>query len=260
MKHKNNSRRFWGRHRKLQRICVCIVIVALIIVAAAFGVYILKNRKSKFLILSADKQSLGVIESDPDSIPEFAGKDYVVLCDNQPNFNSYDIENINGEYYSELDYFGRCGKAIAKIDRAMMPTNDRESIGMIKPSGWHTVKYPDLIEDLYLYNRCHLIAYGLTGQNANEKNLITGTRHMNIYGMLPFETEIMRYLDESDNHVLYRVIPYFKGVELVARGVELEAYSIEDKGKGICFHVFVYNYQPGIEIDYLTGESIEIKP
>jgi DNA-entry nuclease len=231
------------------------VIVALIIVAAAFGVYILKNRKSKFLILSADKQSLGVIESDPDSIPEFAGKDYVVLCDNQPNFNSYDIENINGEYYSELDYFGRCGKAIAKIDRAMMPTNDRESIGMIKPSGWHTVKYPDLIEDLYLYNRCHLIAYGLTGQNANEKNLITGTRHMNIYGMLPFETEIMRYLDGSDNHVLYRVTPYFKGVELVARGVELEAYSIEDKGTGICFHVFVYNYQPGIDIDYLTGVS-----
>lgn len=234
---------------------MCVVIFALVLVVVAVAMYIRKDRRSKFLIISDEKQSLSVVESDSDSIPEFDGKDYVVLCDNRPNFNSYDIENTNGEYYSELDYFGRCGTAIANIDRTMMPTVDRESIGMIKPSGWHTVKYPDLIEDLYLYNRCHLIAYGLTGQNANEKNLITGTRYMNIYGMLPFETEIMRYLDGSDNHVLYRVTPYFKGVELVARGVELEAYSIEDKGTGICFHVFVYNYQPGIEIDYLTGVS-----
>ncbi len=231
------------------------VIITLILVAATVAVFILKHSRSKYLILSDDKQSLSIVESNPDRIPEFDGKDFAILCDNHPNFNSYDIENISGEYYSDLDYFGRCGTAIAKIDRAMMPTADRESIGMIKPSGWHTVKYPDIIEDRYLYNRCHLIAYGLTGQNDNEKNLITGTRHMNISGMLPFETEVMRYLDYSDNHVLYRVTPYFRGAELVARGVEMEAYSIEDKGTGICFHVFVYNYQPGIEIDYLTGVS-----
>ena len=136
-----------------------------------------------------------------------------------------------------------------------MPTAEREAIGMIKPSGWQTIKYPDVISDLYLYNRCHLIAYALTGQNANEQNLITGTRYMNISGMLPFENLVIDYLEETNNHVLYRVTPFFKGNELIARGVEMEALSVEDGGEGLCFHVFVYNYQPGIEIDYMTGDS-----
>ena len=138
-----------------------------------------------------------------------------------------------------------------------MPTEERGSIGQIKPSGWVQEKYPGIVdsEPPYLYNRCHLIAYALTGQNANELNLITGTRYFNVEGMLPFEESVMRYLDKSDNHVLYRVSPYFKDDELLARGVEMEAYSVEDNGEGICFHVFVYNVQPGIELDYKMGES-----
>ena len=137
----------------------------------------------------------------------------------------------------------------------MMPAEERGDIGAIRPSGWHTVRYDDLIEDKYLYNRCHLIAYAMTGQNSNKLNLITGTRYLNTVGMLPFEIQVLQYLDESENHVLYRVTPFFKGNELVARGVEMEAWSLEDQGRGVCFHVFVYNYQPGIVIDYSTGDS-----
>ena len=174
-----------------------------------------------------------------------------------PGFSENDYELIRGEYYSELDYLGRCGVVYANIDSSMRPTEERGSIGMIKPSGWNQAKYEGYVDSKppYLYNRCHLIAYALTGQNANELNLITGTRYFNVTSMLPFEERVMRYLDSSDNHVLYRVTPYFKDEELVARGVEIEAYSIEDNGRGISFHVFVYNYQPGIEINYLTGES-----
>lgn len=186
---------------------------------------------------------------------KFSGKDYIVLNDNMPNFSKKDLQNIQGEHYSELDKLGRCGVAYAMIDSSMMPSEERGEIGHIKPSGWHTVKYPDVIEDRYLYNRSHLIAYALTGQNDNEKNLITGTRYMNATTMLQFEKKVMKYLDESTNRVLYRVTPHFIGDELVARGVEIEAYSVEDYGEGVCFHVFVYNYQPGIEINYLTGES-----
>ena len=152
---------------------------------------------------------------------------------------------------------GRCGTAYAMLDREMIPRQERSEIGSIKPSGWKQNKYPGIVDSdpPYLYNRSHLIAYALTGQNANELNLITGTRYFNTEVMLPYELKVMRYLDHSDNHVLYRVTPYFKGKELVARGVEMEAYSIEDNGEGVCFHVFVYNVQPGIEIDYMTGEN-----
>ena len=143
------------------------------------------------------------------------------------------------------------------LDREMMPKEERSEIGSIKPSGWKQNKYPGIVDSdpPYLYNRSHLIAYALTGQNANELNLITGTRHFNAVAMLPYELKVMRYLDHSDNHVLYRVTPYFKAKELVARGVEMEAYSVEDNGDGVCYHVFVYNVQPGIEIDYMTGEN-----
>ena len=168
----------------------------------------------------------------------------------------YDITDSSSfESYSELDYLGRCGTAYANLSKELMPTEERGEIGSIKPSGWHTVKYPELIDDRYLYNRCHLIAFSLAGENANEKNLITGTRYMNIQGMLPFEREVLDYINETNNHVLYRVTPCFNEEELVARGVHMEAYSIEDQGMGISFNVFVYNVQPGILIDYSNGDS-----
>lgn len=159
------------------------------------------------------------------------------------------------ETYSELDALGRCGVAYANISKDLMPTEERGEIGMIKPSGWHTVKYPEVIEDLFLYNRCHLIGYQLSGENANEKNLITGTRYLNVEGMLPFENKVAAYVRKTGNHVLYRVTPVFEGDNLVAEGVLMEAFSVEDAGKGVEFCVFAYNIQPGIEIDYATGES-----
>ncbi len=201
--------------------------------------------------------SQSIVDAFPEQIPEYSGKDVIELNDNAPCFNAYDYETIEGEYYTPLDALGRCGTAFAKIDHGMMPTEKRKSIGDIKPTGWNQNKYPGIVnsEPPYLYNRSHLIAFGLTGQNANELNLITGTRHMNAEVMLPYEEQVMRYLDYSDNHVLYRVSPYFKDNELLARGVEMEAYSIEDRGEGISYHVFIYNVQPGIDIDYVTGEN-----
>ena len=158
------------------------------------------------------------------------------------------------ESYGELDKYGRCTMCIASVGTDLMPTEERGAIGSIKPTGWHTVKYSN-VDEKYLYNRCHLIGYQLSGENANAKNLITGTRYLNIDGMLPFENEVGEYVKETDNHVLYRVTPIFVGDELVARGVLMEGYSVEDGGKGICYNVFCYNNQPGISIDYKTGES-----
>ncbi|MCR5468138.1 MAG: DNA/RNA non-specific endonuclease [Lachnospiraceae bacterium] len=201
--------------------------------------------------------SLSFVDSDPSVIPDYSGEDYVYLNNNIPNFNEWDLENITGEHFSELDELGRCGTAYAMIDNSMMPTGERGEIGHIKPTGWVQNKYENIVdsEPGYLYNRSHLIAYALTGQNDNEQNLITGTRYMNATTMLPWEEMVMRYLDYSDNHVLYRVSPYFKDDELLSRGVEMEAYSVEDEGEGICYHVFIYNVQPGIELDYATGEN-----
>ena len=201
--------------------------------------------------------SRSVVDSAPEQIPDYRGEDFVVLNGGQPGFNTWDMENIRGAHYSSLDIFGRCGTAYAMLDRSMMPAVRRGEIGHIKPSGWIQKKYEGVVnsEPPYLYNRCHLIAYALTGENANEKNLITGTRYMNAFTMLPWEEKVMRYLDEAGGHVLYRVTPYFKGRELVARGVEMEACSVEDHGAVLCFHVFVYNVQPGIVIDYATGQS-----
>lgn len=197
--------------------------------------------------------------ADPESIPDYAGEDYSVLNHGIPNFTKWDLTHITGEHYSDLDELSRCGTAIAMLSNDMMPEGKRGDIGEIRPSGWKQKKYEGLIdaEPPYLYNRSHLIAYALTGQEANEKNLITGTRYLNATTMLPWEEKVMRYLDRTENHVLYRVTPYFKGNELVARGVEMEAYSVEDQGKGICYHVFLYNIQPGIIIDYATGKSAE---
>ncbi len=188
-------------------------------------------------------------------IPPYSGEAYVAVHDNEPFFTEDDLSTEPFERYSELDELGRCGPAYANICPELMPTEERGAIGQIKPSGWHTVRYDDLIADKYLYNRCHLIGYRLAGENANEKNLITGTRYMNIQGMLDLENMVADYVDETGNHVLYRVTPWFEGSELVARGVLMEGYSVEDLGEGVCFCVFAYNVQPFIEIDYATGDS-----
>lgn len=187
-------------------------------------------------------------------VPEYSGEPYVVLENNMPDFTKEDMAEESYEYYSELDMDGKCGVAEANIGKELMPTEERESIGMIRPSGWHLVKY-DNVDGKYLYNRCHLIGFQLTGENANEKNLITGTRYMNTEGMLPFENMVADYIKKTGNHVLYRVTPIFEEDNLVASGVQMEAKSVEDDGKGICFNVYVYNVQPGIKIDYATGES-----
>lgn len=188
-------------------------------------------------------------------VEESQNKSYAQVNDNQPYFTAEDMTTDPFETYSELDEFGRCGVAYANICRELMPTEEREAIGQVKPSGWHTVKYPEYIKDRYLYNRCHLIAYCLAGENANEKNLITGTRYMNVEGMLPFEEKVADYVDRTGNHVLYRVTPDFEGENLVASGVLMEAKSVEDDGEGIEFCVYCYNVQPGIVIDYATGDS-----
>lgn len=187
-------------------------------------------------------------------IPDFSGSPYVVLNDNNPEFSQEDLTTEAYEFYSQLDMQNRCGYAMACIGTEIMPSEERGSIGQIKPSGWQTVKY-DCVDGKYLYNRCHLIGYQLTGENANPQNLITGTRYLNVEGMLPFENMVADYVKETGNHVLYRVTPVFQSNELVARGVKMEAYSVEDEGEGICFYIYAYNNQPGITIDYATGES-----
>lgn len=189
-----------------------------------------------------------------DAIPAYEGKAYVAVNNNEPFFTDSDMTTIAFENYSDLDSLGRCGVAYANICKEIMPTEKRGKIGMIKPSGWHTVKY-DVIKDRYLYNRCHLIGYQLAGENANLKNLITGTRYLNVEGMLPFENLVADYVNNTGNHVLYRVTPMFSGSNLVANGVLIEAKSVEDNGGGILFNVYCYNVQPGVGINYENGDS-----
>lgn len=189
-----------------------------------------------------------------DAIPAYDGKAYVAINNNEPFFTDNDMTTTAFENYSDLDSLGRCGVAYANICKEIMPTEKRGKIGMIKPSGWHTVKY-DVIKDRYLYNRCHLIGYQLAGENANPKNLITGTRYLNVEGMLPFENLVADYVNNTGNHVLYRVTPMFSGSNLVANGVLIEAKSVEDNGGGILFNVYCYNVQPGVGINYENGDS-----
>ena len=189
-----------------------------------------------------------------DGIPAYDKDAYVFLNNNQPNFTEEDMQKTTFESYSELDSLNRCGPAFALVSKETMPKEERGSIGMIKPSGWHTVKY-DNVDGKYLYNRCHLIGFQLTGENANPKNLITCTRQMNAKTMLEFENQVADYVKKTNHHVLYRVTPYFEGDNLVATGVQMEAKSQEDNGKDLSFNVFVYNIQDGIQIDYKTGES-----
>lgn len=190
-------------------------------------------------------------------IPDYSGKPYVTLNNNKPEFTESEITSKAFEKYSDLDFLGRCGVAFACLGIETMPTEERGEIGMIKPSGWHLKKY-DCVDGKYLYNRCHLIGFQLSGENANERNLITGTRYLNIDGMLPFENMVADYIDETNNHVMYRVTPVFEGNNLLCKGVKMEGYSVEDNGAGICFNVFCYNAQPSIKIDYETGESVLI--
>lgn len=190
-------------------------------------------------------------------IPEFSGKPYYVVNKNVPTFTNVKGERRYYEDYSSLDNLGRCGVAKACLGKETMPKEERGEIGQVKPSGWKTVKY-DCVDGKYLYNRCHLIGFQLSGENANERNLITGTRYMNVDGMLPFENMVADYIKETGNHVLYRVTPIYEGNDLVARGVQMEAYSVEDNGQGISFNVYCYNNQPGVRINYATGESEEV--
>ncbi|MBQ9599978.1 MAG: DNA/RNA non-specific endonuclease [Clostridia bacterium] len=187
-------------------------------------------------------------------IPPYSGKAAVTVNSNKPFFSEDEITDTSFESYSELYYLGRCGAATASLSRDTMPTEERGKIGMIKPTGWHLVKY-DFIDGKYLYNRCHLIGYQLSGENANEQNLITGTRYLNVTGMLPYENKVASYIRATGNHVMYRVTPIFDGANLLASGVLMEALSVEDGGARISFCVYCYNAQPGVAIDYATGDN-----
>lgn len=191
---------------------------------------------------------------DVSDVPEYSGEPYVVINDNEPSFTEEEMTTEVFEQYDPLDAFGRCGEAYANICEELMPTEERQSISSVKPTGWQSVEY-DIVDGNYLYNRCHLIGFQLAGENANENNLITGTRYCNVEGMLPFENMVAEYVEETGNHVLYKVTPIFDGGNLVASGVQMEAKSVEDDGEGVEFNVYCYNVQPGIEIDYETGDS-----
>lgn len=194
---------------------------------------------------------------DVSNVPAYSGNAYTVINDNVPFFTEADLQKAADSYesYSDLDSLGRCGVCIASVGEDIMPTEERENIGQVKPTGWQTVKYNGIVDGNYLYNRCHLIGYQLTGENANEKNLITGTRYLNMDGMLPFENMVTDYVKSTGDHVLYRVTPVFEGDNLVASGVTIEAESVEDNGAGLLFNVYVYNVQPGVSIDYASGKS-----
>ena len=234
--------------KNLTKLIITLSIAAIFAIASYFGIEIeeyLNNKSNKYKISYTTSFDLS-------SIPEFIDEPYVVLNNNQPGFTEEDFAKDIFEEYSKLDYLGRC--AFAKIGMETMPTEERGEIGGVKPSGWQTVKY-DNVEGKYLYNRCHLIGYQLTAENANERNLITGTRYMNVQGMLPFENMVAEYIIDTKNHVLYRVTPIFEGENLVASGVQIEAKSVEDNGESICFNVYVYNNQPGIKLNYSNGDS-----
>ncbi len=228
---------------------ICAVLLSVFLVLSFAGCSSLKE-DAETKKGQSSSQSIASIEQ----IPDYSGEMTVPINDNKPDFISDELTEESYESYSKLDSEGRCQTAEACIGKDIMPTQKRGAIGMVKPTGWHTVKY-DSVDGKYLYNRCHLIAYQLTGENANEKNLITGTRSFNVDGMLPYEEMVGDYVRETGNHVLYRVTPVFEGDNLVAKGVQMEAMSMEDKGKDIQFNVFVYNVQEGIDIDYETGES-----
>lgn len=203
-----------------------------------------------------NSENLGAEKLDLSSVPLYSGSPFTVVNDNLPFFAASEITATAFESYSNLDALGRCGAALASCGKEIMPKEgeERGSISSIKPSGWVQAQY-DVVSGKYLYNRCHLIGWQLSAENANSKNLITGTKYVNVEGMLPFENMVADYIKETGNHVMYRITPHYKGSDLVASGVQMEAYSVEDGGDGICFNVYCYNVQPGVTIDYATGKS-----
>jgi len=224
-----------------------IVTIVLILLFSIYNKY--ETEIKNFIYSFALQESYNL-----DEIPEYVGENYVVINNNVPDFKIEESSKESFEYYSSLDMLGRCGVAYASIGPDLMPTGKRESIGSVKPTGWHTIKY-DIIDGKYLYNRCHLIGYQLSGENANPENLITCTRQMNVEGMLPFENMVAEYVKDTKNHVLYRVTPIYEGTNMLVSGVHMEALSVEDNGKGIKFNVYVYNVQDGININYSDGDS-----
>ncbi len=226
-----------------------IFILVLIGISSIFGIDILNNRENESFSNETIETNINISD-----IPEYQEKIYIEINNNKPYFTEEDYTKESFEKYSNLDELGRCGVAFANISKEIMPKEgeERESISNVKPTGWIQEKY----DGEYLYNRCHLIGYQLSGENDNELNLITGTRYFNVEGMLPFENKVADYIEENqENHVLYRVTPVFEKDNLLAKGVEIEAYSVEDNGEGVCFNVFIYNVEPGININYATGES-----
>lgn len=219
-----------------------IIILILIIISLTFFIKNEFNSETNFVSYESSE-----------NIPDYSGSSYVILDNNEPNFGNLDTSK-SYEVYEDLDKLNRATLAYANIGYDLMPSEKRKSIGMIKPSGWHTIKY-DIVDGKYLYNRCHLIGYQLTGENANPNNLITCTRQMNAKSMLEFENQVSDYIRETKNHVLYRVTPIYDNNDLLAKGVIMEAKSVEDNGEKIKFKVFVYNVQDGIKIDYTNGES-----
>ena len=254
MSARTGKRRQAGLSR--ERLIALLAVIVITVAVAAIGLYANGSLTLDNLLVELGLKPPAAVVMD--DIPDYSGQPYVVLEDNWPDFDAGDLTLEAFETYSELDALGRCGPAYANICLEIMPTEPRGDIGQVKPSGWQTAKY-DCVDGKYLYNRCHLIGYQLAGENANRKNLITGTRYMNVEGMLPFENMVDDYVENTGNHVLYRVTPVFFFFFLVASGVQLEAFSVEDEGEGVCFNVYVYNVQPGVGIDYATGESWEMK-
>ncbi|WP_291288647.1 DNA/RNA non-specific endonuclease [Enorma sp.] len=208
--------------------------------------------------VSVNESALEAGQLDEAELPEYTGEPVIEVNGNEPNFTAEDLDGPS-EYYSNLDSLGRCGVTMAIVGEETMPTEEREDISEVHPSGWQATFYDDIVPDQNIYNRCHLIGFQLAGENANERNLITGTNYLNHEGMLPYENEVADYVWETGNHVLYRVTPVFVGDELMARGVHMEAESVEDGGTGVSFNVYCFNVQPGLEIDYETGESWRVE-
>ena len=243
------------KNKKIQKTIISLILVVIFTVIAYIQTQLLEKNKEQNNNNSTSAETIAL-----ENIPEYSGLPYVEINNNIPNFSEEDYTTEAFEKYSELDILKRYRVTYAKNCKKKMPAKGKkkEKIGTVKPSGWKNVKYAGLVDGNYLYNRCHLIGWQLAAENANAKNLITGTRYLNVEGMLPFENKVADYLHKKstkNNHVLYRVTPIFKGSNLVASGVQMEAYSIEDKGKGVSFNVYAYNVQPGVIIDYKTGES-----
>ena len=245
MRRKNKSKR-------IKQYLGMLIVIACLAISLLFGENILSTEDNNNIVTTTQTSTYLNLEN----IPEYKDSIYVTINNNIPYFEESEYTTESFERYSELDELGRCGVAYANICKEIMPTEERKSISNVKPTGWVQAEY----YGSYLYNRCHLIGHQLAGEDDNELNLITGTNYFNVSGMLPFENQVADYIDKNtDNHVLYRVTPMFEGNNLVATGVEIEAYSVEDNGSGICFNVFVYNVQPGITTDYATGESSQSK-